>query len=604
MATPEAKPSSGLVRRIWRLLDRRRRRQLLMLQGVSVLMGLSTLGGIAAVFPFFAVLGDPHLIQQNRLVAGLYSLGFFPDPHGFLVALGIGFVGIVLLANAVNLAGFLAIDRYAQNLAADLHVALFDEYLHRDFLFHARTNSAALYSRVIYDCRRLAVGIVHSALTLVTSAITCVCIAVSALLVNPLLSAAAAALLGGGYGITYLLARRRLERNGREQTRNVIEQTRITNESFAAIKEIGLLGRQQYFRDHFRMRCDAIARTVASTAAIAQSPRHAAESLGAAGLVGVALWMSARDGQGIWIAQLGVFALAMYRLLPAMQLGFASSSRLRADADAFEQIEHDLRQGLERVTAAPAAVTEKDRPRPQRAIELQDVWFRYAPDLPDVLRGVTLRIPVGAVVGLVGPNASGKSTLADILLGLLTPDSGSVLIDGFALGAETRSAWRANVAYVPQSPLLFDACIAANVALGVEPRNIDVERLDRAIQLAGLTALATEQADRRIGERGVRLSGGQRQKIALARALYRSADFLVLDEATGALDGGSEQDVMAVMRGLRGTCTTLVIAHRMTAVRECDVIFQLGDGQLHAVGSYAELMRESPEFRRMAGGRP
>lgn len=594
----------GQLHRIWRLLDYRRRRQLALLQGISLLMGLATLGGIAAVFPFFAVLADPDRIVQMPWIDWLQARAGFSDPRDFLALLGFGFVAMVLIANAINLLGFLAIDRFAQNLAADLHVALFDEYLHRDFVFHARTGAATLLSRVIYDCRRLAVGIVHSALTFFTSVVTCLCIALSALLVTPGLAFMAALFLGGGYGLAYALVRRRLARNGRAQTHAVIEQTRIAGEGFGAIKEILQLGAQGFFREAFRERCRTIANNVTSTAAIAHTPRHLAEALGAAGLVGIGIWMTRDASRGAWIAQLSVLALAMYRLLPALQLAFASIVRLRADSNAFEQVEADLGSALVRTSVAPQAnATSRRSPG---TVELVDVRFRYAPDLPWVLRGVNMRIPAGATVGLVGANASGKSTLADLILGLLVPNSGDVVIDGAVLSDENRAAWRATGAYVPQQPLLLDAALRANVAFGVAAPDVDPERLGMALRLAGLEPAIAEGLlgmDTPIGERGARLSGGQRQKIALARAFYRRASLLVLDEATSALDGISEQDIVDVLRGLRGTCTTLVIAHRMNSVRECDVIFEIEDGVISGVGTCAELLRTSAGFRRMAGVR-
>ena len=500
----------GVLRRVWQLLDKGRRYQLVGLQGLSLLMGLTTLGGIAAIFPFLAVLAEPTRIQQSRVLSWLYASAGFTDPQTFLVLLGVGFVAMVLFSNAVNLLGFLAIDRFAQRLAVQLHVALFEEYLSRDYLFHARTNTATLYSRIIYDCRRLAVGIVHSALTLVTSALTCILILLTALIVNPRIAFAAGVLLGGGYALSYTLTRRRLARNGRAQTRAIVDQTRIVNESLAAAREISLLGRQGFFHDQFRARCAVIADNVASTAAISQAPRHVAEALGAAGLVGVAIWLSQSGTGGGWIAQLSMLALAMYRLLPALQLGFASLARLRSDADGFLQIEADLSMALARAAMPQARVTRDGwQGRPRRSIELQDVSFRYAPDLPPAISEVSLRIAAGSSVGLVGANGSGKSTLADLILSLLSPQSGSIRIDGLVLDTESRASWQASCAYVPQTPLLLDASVLQNVALGVEERDVDLARLREALSMAGLDPLLTRLGagiHEVVGERGARLA--------------------------------------------------------------------------------------------------
>ena len=229
-------------------------------------------------------------------------------------------------------------------------------------------------------------------------------------------------------------------------------------------------------------------------------------------------------------------------------------------------------------------------------------YFRYQSDRPPAADGLSLRIPARAAVGFVGPNGSGKTTLIDIVAGLLVPDRGHVEIDGVCLNESNRRDWMARIAYVPQTIYLLDASIAQNVALGVPAAAIDRERLLAAANLAQLDDFVASLPDgyeHQLGERGIRLSGGQRQRIGLARALYGDASVLILDEATNSLDGLTEQELIATLLRLRGRYTILLIAHRLSTLRACDVIFEMDRGRITASGTYAELLGNSESFRRL-----
>ena len=593
---------------LWRLLDPRQKRRLVLLQLVSIFMAFSTVAGIAAVMPFFAVMAEPSLVESNRWLAAAYEWSGADSNRSFVVRLGIGLIAVIMFANIVNLLGKLALTRFAFWVSNDLQITLFNEYLNRDYLFHSRENSATLVSNTTWQVQRITSGILQQGINLLTNLITIAAIVGAIVVVNPMAAAGAAVLVGGGYVLIYLGVRNRLQRFGQLQTRANAARQRALQEGFGGIKEIIVLNSRGIFRREFEERCWDISKTSADAQVIGQSPKHALECIAVGGLVGVALFMSsaandASGGAGPWLAQLSFLGLAAYRLLPAMQQLFHSITMMRVNRPAFESVIDDLRLGRARGRQAPPPDLDwSDRPR--RSIELRDVRFRYAPDRPIALDGISLAIAAGSTVGFVGPSGSGKTTTADLVLSLLRPDSGLLAVDGETVDDEKREAWQRQLAYVPQHIFLTDGSVAENIAFGRRRDELDMDRVREAARLAQLEEFVAgleRGYDERIGERGVKLSGGQRQRIGIARALYRNASVLVFDEATSALDGVTEQEVMGAIEALHGQRTIILIAHRLTTVRHCEAIFEFENGRVVRSGTYDELLATSERFRKMAG---
>jgi HlyD family secretion protein len=589
---------------IWKVLTSSQRRWALGAQVVSIVMAFSTVVGIASIAPFFSVLGNPQSIDQNALLHRLYQFGF-TTRESFTIALGLAFMGLVLLANLINVVGSFVLIRMASSIGSELQSTLFGEYLQRPYLFHARTQGAVLFNNIIHETTRTTNQILQNGFSLMTNVITAVFIMVPVMWVNPAIAVSMTVALAGGYVLIYLAVRNRLLRAGEIESQFLIEQTKIVNESLRAIKEILLLRIQQFFRGSFERSSQAFARAAARSRLIAQIPRYIMECVAVAGVVAAALAADGADGIGARLGQLTFLGFAAYRLLPTLQQAFAASVRIRADHAGFAAISADLRLARARKDLiADADSTWRGRPRSE--IRLEQVYFRYERDRPPAVAGVSLRIPARAAVGFVGPNGSGKTTLVDLIAGLLVPEAGRMEVDGIALDDVNIPLWRSRIAYVSQDVFLLDTSIAQNIALGIPARSIDRERLQAAAKFARLDEFAATLPggyEYRVGERGVRLSGGQRQRIGIARASYTEASVLILDEATNALDGLTEQELMATIVGLRGHHTIIVISHRLSTVRACDVIYQLDQGQISGSGTYLELIESSAVFRRLAEAR-
>jgi ABC-type multidrug transport system fused ATPase/permease subunit len=593
----------NLVSEIWNILTPRQRRWVVGAQVLSITMGFSTVAGIASIAPFFSVLGNPQLIEHNSVLHTLYLHGGFSNNRSFIIALGFAFMGLVLLANVINLVGSFVMIRLAHWIGSDLQSILFEEYLHRPYVFHARTQSAVLLNNIIQEATRATTQILQNSLSLIANGVTSLFIVITVVVLNPAIAAGMVAALAGGYVLIYLLIRNRLLRAGQVQSRLFIQLIKTVNESLGAIKDILVLRTQNFFRDQFTRSSREFARAAAHTLLIGQSPRYVMESVAVAGLVSIALFAgSGADGIGPSLGQLTFLGFAAYRLLPILQQVFASVVRIRADRPGFTSIAADLRLARSHERYRPIATDPAWQAAPRSEIRLQGVVFRYEADRAPAVAGVSLSIPARASIGIVGANGSGKTTLVDLVAGLLVPSEGRIEVDGTPLTDENRPSWQTRIAYVPQSIALLDATVAQNVALGVCEKAINRERLLMAAQLAQVDEFVKVLPggyDHVIGERGTRLSGGQRQRIGIARALYADASVLILDEATNALDGLTEQELMATMSRLRGRYTIILIAHRLATVRACDAIFELTHGKLAASGTYDDLLRSSETFRRM-----
>ena len=574
----------SMLHAIWRLLDRRQRRSFVALQLLSIVMALSTVGGVAAVLPFFAALADPHAIKQSAVArAVLHTVRL--DDTSFVVLLGLAFSAAVLIANAVNLYGFVAISRFAARVGDAMYVRLFGEYMHRDYEFHMRNSSSTLAGKV-QDSARVASIILQQTLLLVAGLVTIVFVTAAAVVVNPAVAVGATIGLGGSYAAIYASTRRRLLLNGQSESRNHAERIRTINEGFGAIKEVTLLQAHDFFIDRFARQSRTISMAAASTLAISQGPKYILECLTVMCLVGVALYLrNSGTVAGPWLAELSFVAFAAYRLLPALQQVFAAVVRIRADRAAFAAIETDVDcTRREPPAVALAAVSDSSwQGRPRADIRLCDVSFRYSPDRPYAVREVSMVIPAGGIVGFVGTNGSGKTTLLDLVSGLLEPQAGHIELDGVRLDNANRCAWQSNIAYVPQQVFLLEATLAENIAFGSPPAQIDRARLEAAARsacLAGFVADLPRGYEETLGTGGRGLSGGQLQRLAIARALYRNASLLILDEATSALDVESESELADTLNSLRSGRTVLIIAHRPGVLRHCDLVFELVAGKV------------------------
>ncbi len=453
------KQEMALVYDIWSVLTVRQRRWVLGAQVLSIAMAFSTVIGIASIAPFFSLLGDPKLVDQTGFIAlavqtRILEQGQFHDRPGTDLH------GTVILANLINVVGSFVMIRLALWISTDLQSILFDEYLHRPYIFHARTPSAVLYNNIVNETIRAASQILQNAFSLITNSVTALFIIVSVLLLNPAVAGAMIGALAGGYVLIYLAVRNRLLRAGRVQSQHFIELTKIVNESLGAIKEILVLRTQHYFRSSFARSSERFGRAAAHTQLIAQSPRYVMESVAVVGPRGPgALGEQPRTGNRPLVGTTDISGICGVSAAADPATGIRGNRQNSRRRPGFTAIAGDLRLARARKHAA-AAADSPWRESPRSEIRLEEITFCYEPGRPPAIDGVSLRIPCRAAIGFVGANGSGKTTLVDLIAGLLVPAHGRIEVDGILLDDGNRTAWQSRIAYVPQNIFLLDASIA------------------------------------------------------------------------------------------------------------------------------------------------
>jgi ABC-type multidrug transport system fused ATPase/permease subunit len=596
----KASSIAGLLARLWRDLRPRRRRQFSLILVLMVVSAFAEVASLGAVLPFLGILTAPDRVLGNRWVAhGAHALGI-ESAQQLLLPLTLAFALMAVVAGAIRMLLLWVSTRFTFAAGADLSIEVYLRTLYQPYEVHVARNSSEVISGITNKVGGTVLGVLLPLMTLLSSAMLLVAIPLALIAIDPVVALAASVALGGSYGVISWLSRRRLYHNSRRQADAQTHVLKALQEGLGGIRDVLLDGAQPVFCEVYRRADEQLRRAQGSNVFIAQSPRFAMEAVGMVLIAALAYGMTRQhNGASVALPILGALALGAQRLLPALQQAFGAWANIAGSSAYLSDTVDLIDQPMPPEALQPA-------PEPlhfQQAIQFRNVRFRYSSDGPWVLEGLTFTIPKGARVGLVGGTGSGKSTTLDLLMGLLRPTEGEILVDGAPLDGSCVRSWQRTLAHVPQSIYLADASIAENIAFGIPVEAIDMQRVREAARRAQIAEFIEGRAgayQALVGERGVRLSGGQRQRIGIARALYKRARVLVLDEATSALDNATERSVMDAIEALDRELTILLIAHRLSTVRRCDTIIELGHGRLVAQAPYEKLLECSQTFRQVA----
>ncbi|MEO5374468.1 MAG: ABC transporter ATP-binding protein/permease [Alphaproteobacteria bacterium] len=587
----------SLIRRLWDLFDAKTRRQAVVLAGLIGIGGLLEGLGVGALFPLLKVLSDPEGIAGMPWLGRLYRAVGEPGHVVFVGGLCVAAMMAFLLKNIGAAVIARAQFRFVWSNRSRVASRLLRYYLFSPYTLHIQRNSSVLVRNISLSVQELFAGMVLPAVQLATEAAVVIVLVGLLVSVDPLSTLLAVVLIGAPAAATYMVIRRRLVGWGSEITTTNALVLRELAHSLGAVREIKVAGGEAVFALSF-------ARIIARNSAVRERhqtvtayPRLIVETLG---VTVVLTWLLGLIASGRppadMVATIGLFCIAAVRLMPSFSRIAGYAGNLRLGTATIDAIEADVR-AAEALAATP--VVAPSRLPFTRALRFENVRFRYPGREEDVLCGVDLTIPAGSSVAVVGASGAGKTTLVDMVLGLLEPAAGRILIDDQPMTGDTVRAWQERIGYIPQDVFLMDDTMAANIAFG---KPLDPERLARAVRLAQLDQVVAglpHGVDTGVGERGVALSGGQRQRVGIARALYHDADVLIMDEATSALDGETEARITGAIETLRGTRTIIIITHRLSTVKNCDTIFLMARGRVAGSGTFADLAAHDREFQGM-----
>ncbi len=589
------------LRQLWGYLSRRRRVQLGVLLLLMLVSSLSEMISLGAIFPFLGALTNAESLLNAPQMQPVLKLLQIESPVQLVTVLAVGFIAAALLANGLRLLTLHVRLRLAAAVGADVSSRIYHTTLRQPYSFHVQHNSSDLMQTLTGDTTLLTNNILIPLLALLTDVLLVPALIGTLLLIDGKIALWTAVILGGAYTLIYRTRQRLLKRNSQIISQSGQQKIKVVQEGIGGIRDVLLAHSQDFFERVYLEAEASFKQATATNLIISQSPRYLIEALALSAIALLALSLGQNGDFSQAVPVLGSLTLGAKRLLPALQEGFASMAKIQGSRAALARVLVALQRPVDpllRTAPAMPLGLEKE-------LRFEGVWFRYGEKTDWVLRDFNLSMAAKTTVGFVGSTGSGKSTTADLILGLLQPQKGSIWVDGLPLEGERLRQWQQSIAHVPQQIFLSDGTMAENIAFGISQEQIDFEQVRKAARLAQIEEFIEglpAQYDTYVGERGIRLSGGQRQRIGIARALYRNASVIVFDEATSALDNATEREVMAAIEGLSRQFTIILIAHRLSTVEQCDLVVELSQGQVVSQGSYQELIEKSSSFQQMTTG--
>ena len=581
---------SNVLSRLWKVLGGVRRRQFVWLAVLALLASVAEMLSLGAVVPFLAVLSDPGLLTGSGGLARFAAVfGVTGDRQGLLL-FAIIFALSALASGAMRILLAWANTRYSVAVGAQLAKAAYASALARDYEDHVATNTAEVISAITVKANVVIFKVVLPLLVILNSMVLACALGAAIIVISPSIALVTLGSLALVYLVVFRGVRKLVAADGATIARESSHVLRVVQEGLGGIRDVLIDGTAKLHVERFADADRRLRLAQGRNAFVAVVPRYIAESVGIFAIALIATWYAVgSDGVARVVPVLGALALAAQRVLPLLQQTYAAWTSVQASKASLD----DLLRFVPTLDIKHSMEVEDPSPRFTDRVEFDHVVFRYRGSDRNVVDGISLRIPKGARVGVVGKSGCGKSTLVDLLMGLLQPTSGSIRVDGVAIGPSNRQGWQRLVAHVPQSVFVADQSLAENVSISRGGDPLDEARVKRAVtvaQLGEFVAGLSGGLDAHLGERGGRISGGQRQRLGIARALYKDAKLIVFDEATSALDRETEGALVDAIGDIDRDVTVVMIAHRYETLKHCDLIVEMNDGKINWMGSYAELV--------------
>lgn len=582
-----------LTQAIFELLTPKEKVQTASLMALILVMAILDMIGVASILPFIGALSDPSILEKNLYLKKAFEFSGASTQQNFLFILG--FCSFVILVVSTSFKAFTiwALSKHIQLRNHSLSCKLTMAYLNQPYEFFINKNSVDLSQKVLTEVNEVIKGALMPMMDLFANLSVATTLIILLLFVNLKLTIFMSFGFIGIYAVIFLLTRNYLVFMGTERADSNRDRSKVLAEAFGGIKEVKIAGLERHFLKLFEAPSKRHAAAQSKAQIVFQMPRFLIEILVFGGMLLIVLFLM-QDAETLQNALplISLFAFSAYRLMPAFRDIFANMSKLRFANHALRS----LRKEFACLTLHNESSQSNNLIKFNRSIKLENISYSYPNSKSKALTDLNLEVNVGSMIGFVGSSGSGKTTTADLILGLLQGQSGNLKIDDLIINTKNSHIWRDMVGYVPQHIFLSDDTIAANIAFGLSTDSIDYQAVEHAGRMAKIhdfiirdLPLAYQTI---VGERGIRLSGGQRQRIGIARALYRNPKVLLLDEATSSLDNSTEKEIMDSLKLLSGQLTIIMVAHRLSTLRDCDHLFLFEKGKILASGSYKDIVKK------------
>ncbi len=607
----QEKTVKSSVKKLYEIFSPRERMHILLLFLFSWFAAFAQAFGVVAFFPFISVLMNPEMIFENRFLEALYTWRNFNDTNSFTIFLGIGVFFIVVFSNIAAALNIWAKNHFVLLKNHTLSRRLLSVYLSKPYDYFLQKNTNELGTNILSEVGQLTSGYLMSLFGILIHGSVLAVMLIMLLIVDPIVTIGTIVFLGGSYGLLNIIIKKKLKSSGEARLQANSNRFRLASEALSSIKITKVMGNEAYFVDNYSVHSEKFARHNIFARVAAETPRYILEAIAFGGIV-FFIVINLMRGEAInqLIPIVSLFAFAGYRMLPALNNLYNDVVHLYYNQAVLDKIYIDMieeeseNDSVLPVEALPRGPSEIEKLAFNERFTLKDIQFRYSNSTPNVIDNLTLSIEKNTSIGIAGATGAGKTTLVDIILGLLVPSVGEIMIDNTKITEINRRASQQMIGYVPQDIYLSDDTIRNNIAFGVPEKEIDEQKVHLAAKTAALDDFIKRELpqkyDTQIGERGVRLSGGQKQRIGLARALYRNPELLVLDEATSSLDGSTEEAVLRAIQNASKARTVIMIAHRLNTLKDCDQIYVIENGKILSQGTYDELLHHDETFMRMA----
>ena len=586
-----------------KLFSRKEKFKIILLFLMMMIGAVLEVAGIGMVPAFVAMVANPQRVLEHETFGVYFQRLGIETSRELLIYGALTLVGLFIVKNTYLLfyrfieARFIYARRYI------FSHRLMTAYMQAPYTFFLERNTAELLRNLTGEVNLMINHVLNPTLKILKEILMATAIITFLLIIEPLITLFVTLVLGGLAAVFLLATQKRMKHYSRGAQRYRKEMIKTSQQAFGGIKDARVMNREPYFIQTFRSVAFESSRLQRHSAFIRQIPRPVIETIAVAGIMSIAVVMHL---QGRPIANIipviALFGVAIVRLMPTIQMVTQLATDLRFHIVSVNPVYDDLTALRKYSEEFKTDRRRKAKTTLMDTISIRDLHYHYPQSEEQALNGVSLDISKGKAIAFVGPSGAGKTTIVDVLLGLLEPQKGEVLVDGKNI-FDSISAWQRNIGYIPQFIYLADDTMRRNIAFGISDEHIDEDMLRRAVeqaQLSELVARLPEGLDTVIGERGTRLSGGQRQRIGIARALYYNPQVLVMDEATSALDNITEKQIIDSIDALKGERTIVMIAHRLTTVMNCDVLYMMDQGRIVDAGTYGELLKRNSKFREMA----